>query len=249
MAKECAFCPSTAALTGEHLWSDWINGVLPRSGYVFKKVDAKTKKESTWEGKELNVKARVVCNTCNSGWMSDVEGREAKPALSPLISDTSSRVLPIGVLVSIGIFLFMKAVIADHLGTGGDPFFTIEERHRFRETLCIPPGLSMWIGALEDGFRGTFKTLHVIPVAATENDFGLYVFTFVVGHLVLQLVGAKWATRNPRIILPPKQRDSDSDYVTWFWPIVGSVRWPPPKYIPVGFLDNLTDRWKTYNVV
>jgi len=204
--SKCAFCPSTAALTGEHLWSDWINGVLPPASYTFKKLDATTKKESTWGGKELNLKAKVVCETCNSGWMSDIENGEAKPALSPLIRDTSPRVLPIRTLISIGIFLFKTSVVADHVGTGGDPFFTIEERHGFRETLRVPPGLSMWIGALEESFRGTFKTLHVIPIAATENDFGLYVFTYVVGHLVLQLVGAKWAKLNPRMILPPKQR-------------------------------------------
>jgi hypothetical protein len=247
MPKECTFCPSTATQTGEHLWSDWINGILPKSTYTFKRVETRTQKESTWSGEELNLKARVVCGKCNHGWMSDIEKNEGKPALSPLIRDTSPKVLPIRILISIGIFLFKTAVIADHASTGNSPFFTIEERYRFRKTLCIPPGLSMWIGALEDSFRGTFKALHVVPVAATENDFGLYVFTYVVGHLVLQLVGAKWATHNPRVILPPKHRDSDSDYVIWFWPIAGSIRWPPPKYVPMRLLDNVTDRWKTYN--
>jgi hypothetical protein len=247
MGKVCVFCPSTTALTGEHLWSDWINGVLPKSIYTFKKVDIGTKKEKVWGDTKLNLRSKTVCGDCNSGWMSDVENNEAKPVLSRLIRDTSPRVLPIRLLISIGIFLLMKAVIGDHVGTGGGPFFTVEERYRFRETLCVPPGLSMWIGALEDSSRGTFKTLHVVPVSSTENDFGLYVFTFVVGHLVLQLVGAKWATHNSRAIPPLKQRDGDSEYMTWFWPIAGSVQWPPPKYVPVNLLDNLTDRWKNSN--
>jgi len=244
---QCIFCASVAS-SREHLWSDWINGILPKSTYTFKKVDAVTKRERVWEDDELNVKSKLTCIGCNTGWMSRVENDDAKPSLGPLIRGTSARVIPIRLLISIGIFLFMKSVVADHVGTGGDPFFTIEERYSFRNELSIPSGLSMWIGALEDSSRGTFKTLHVVPRAATENDFGLYIFTFVVGHLVLQLVGAKWATHNLRTILPPKQRESDSDYMTWFWPITSSVRWPPPKYIPVSLLDNLTNRWKTYSI-
>lgn len=247
--SECAFCPSTSASTGEHLWSDWINCVLPKSTYAFRKVDGRTKKESTWGGKELNLKARVVCERCNSGWMSDLDNEEAKPALSPLIRDTTPRIIPIRTLISVGIFLFKTAVVADHVGTGDAPYFTAEERYRFRETLCPPPQLSMWIGALEDSSRGAFRTLHVLPTATTENDFGLYVFTYVVGHLVLQLVGAKWATQKRRAILPPKQQDGDSEYMTWFWPIAGSISWPPPKYAPIPLLDNLTNRWKTYNII
>ncbi len=250
MPKECAFCPSTATLTGEHLWSDWINNVLPKSTYSFRRMDTTSKKVSTWKAETLNLKARVVCGPCNRGWMSDIDAREAKPSLSPLISDTSPRVLPIRVLISIAVFLLKTAVVADHMGTGGSPFFTIDERYTFRERQRIPVGVSMWIGALEDSFRGTFKTAHVLPLSSGVNDFGLYVFTYIVGHLVLKLVGAKWATYNPsRSFLPPIQLDSDATFMTQFWRIGGSVKWPPPKYVPVCFLDNLTERWRMYNVV
>jgi hypothetical protein len=246
--SECAFCPSTAALTGEHLWSDWINAVLPKSSYTFV-LKRQGQGEKTFQKDELDLKARVVCGDCNHGWMSRIENDEAKPSLSPLIRDTSMRQVSIGTLISIAIFLFKTAVIADHMGTGGTPYFTLEERYRFRETLSIPFGLSMWIGALDHSYRGTFRTLHAVPIAVTENDFGVYVFTYIVGHVVLQLVGAKWASRNPRVILPPKQRDTDSDYMTWFWPIAGSVQWPPRLYVPVRFLNDLTDRWKNSNAL
>jgi hypothetical protein len=250
MPKECAFCPSRATLTGEHLWSDWINGVLPKSSYSFTRKDTPSGKSSTWKGENLNLKARVVCGPCNHGWMSDIESNEAKPSLSPLIRDTSPEILPARVLISIAIFLLKTAVVADHMRTGGTPFFTAAERYTFRETQCIPLGVSMWIGALEDSFRGTFRTAHVVPVAASENDFGLYVFTFVVGHLALQLVGAKWATHNPnRNFLPPIQMESDASFFAQFWPLGGAVKWPPQDFIPVRFLNDLTDRWRTYNVV
>jgi hypothetical protein len=30
MEQERAFCPSTAKMSGEHIWSDWMNKVFPR---------------------------------------------------------------------------------------------------------------------------------------------------------------------------------------------------------------------------
>jgi hypothetical protein len=251
MSRQCAFCPATSNFTGEHLWSNWINAVLPPTiRCSFKRVDTQSKKESVFTKEELSLTANVVCEECNSGWMSRVDSQEAKPSLKYLISDASPRVISIRKLISIAIFLFKTAVVADHMGTGGTPYFTVQERYTFRETLSIPAGVSMWIGALEDSARGTFTTAHVNPVAAGETDFGLFVFTYIVGHLVLQIVGAKWATHNPnRSYFPPIQRDEDSRFMSPFWPIGGSIRWPPPQYMPVTLLSDLTNRWRTYNIV
>ena len=35
--EKCAFCPNVANLTGEHIWSDWINKILPNKQYAFLK--------------------------------------------------------------------------------------------------------------------------------------------------------------------------------------------------------------------
>src|SRR5579859_3041768 len=110
MPKECAFCSSTATQTGEHLWSDWMNTILGDRRYIFRRVDTETLKISKWEASELNVKARVVCGVCNSGWMSQVDRDEAKPILRHLIIDSTHRPLPIRQLISLAIFAFKTAV-------------------------------------------------------------------------------------------------------------------------------------------
>jgi hypothetical protein len=184
--------------------------------------------------------------------MSEVENDYAKPTLGPLIRSLSARTLSFNTLVNIGIFLFLKSVVGDHMTKGGDPFFSLSERYTFENSLSIPFGPVMFIGALEDTFKGTFRTAHVVPKSATENDFGLYVFTFAVGHLVLQLVGAKWATLNAKrnLAFPAiSQKPEDAVYMTPYWPPVETVQWPPSQHLPVGLLNQVTDRWRTYNII
>ena len=146
--EECAFCPSQATATGEHLWSDWINGILSDRIYQFKKVDAKKLTVKNWEASELNLKSRVVCGQCNSGWMSQLDGSEAKPILRHLIVDLGPRQLPIRWLISLALFGFKTAVISDHVSIRNAPFFSREQRHNFARTLQIPGGVYMWFGAL-----------------------------------------------------------------------------------------------------
>lgn len=82
----CAFCPATANITGEHLWSDWASRVLgPRKYNLHREMpDGRVLR---WATKGLNEKAPVVCGDCNNGWMSDIEGE-----LKPLSQTWSVRV-------------------------------------------------------------------------------------------------------------------------------------------------------------
>lgn len=177
--------------------------------------------------------------------MSDID-EESKIILRHLITDLTPKKLPIRVLISIAVFAAKTSIVADHLGISSDlePFFTRGERYRFREAQTIPPGLFMWFGALERDRKGVFKTRHVMPASRTENHFGLYVFTYAVGHFVLQVVGVKWATYNPEKPLPiVDQNPAYADYMIPFWPITGNLLWPPPKYLSENSVDVLANRW------
>jgi hypothetical protein len=245
----CAFCPSTATQTGEHLWSDWINAILPARTFTFSKREKGNVK--SWQASELNLKARVVCGPCNHGWMSDIDNNEAKPILRHLIVDLGPRRISIYRLISIALFAFKTAVVADHMGTGGTPIFTEAERYAFRETLKLPSGLFMWIGALGSYNRGTFKSRHLVPEARGENDLGLYVFTYAAGHFVVQLAVARWSTHNPKRPLSPIMEQSaewDSRMTPFFPPITGRIVWPPPEFLTYQTLDELTERWTTFTL-
>src|SRR5450631_2325848 len=85
MPRPCAFCPSTANISGEHVWSNWMNELFPLGKVQFQRVTLDGTVLSEWQAPELNLKANVVCKPCNETWMSDIESHCAKPAMADLI--------------------------------------------------------------------------------------------------------------------------------------------------------------------
>lgn len=114
MGKECAFCPSTATLTGEHVWSNCINSVLSSPKFTYEQRDKHNVEIKSWQSSKLNLKARVVCAECNRTWMSEIDNNEAKPIQRHLLTDLRPRRIPIPRLISIAIFAFKTAVIGDY---------------------------------------------------------------------------------------------------------------------------------------
>src|SRR4051812_3925000 len=108
---ECAFCPNTPeSLTGEHVWSDWINRILRAKGceitYRTGRGDYRKQKRKT-----LDRKIPVVCADCNNKWMSRLENEHAKPALSDLILQDKPIFLSPESLRSIALFAFKSMVV------------------------------------------------------------------------------------------------------------------------------------------
>jgi hypothetical protein len=88
--KFCIFCNGTG-LTKEHTWADWLRNYLPKgedSHSFFSGIVHPTHMESSVkkrQGSARSRKLRIVCKSCNGGWMSDLQ-QKAKPILIPLIN-------------------------------------------------------------------------------------------------------------------------------------------------------------------
>src|SRR5437870_1568909 len=157
--RECAFCVRQAAkLTGEHVWSAWIVELLKplTSGYRFTRWD-ETGAYKKWHSPKMDQKTNVVCKDCNEGWMSDIE-TEAKQTLSWIIRDGARVSLLTRGIVTLAVFAFKCAVVANYMALNESPFFTPHTRHRFRESLIIPAGVHMWLAAFQGKhlFAGRF---------------------------------------------------------------------------------------------
>ncbi|MGH2922380.1 MAG: hypothetical protein ACRDKU_09965, partial [Gaiellaceae bacterium] len=48
----------------------------------------------TWTAGKLDMKVRRVCESCNNGWMSELE-KAAQPVLLPLIEGKSKKLVPV----------------------------------------------------------------------------------------------------------------------------------------------------------
>lgn len=239
MAKECAFCPETAKLSAEHLWSQWMNDLFPGEKR-FTRKNEKGEIVGAWKSDTLDWKAKVVCETCNNTWMSDIEST-AKAAMSDLIRGESGMVISQSSADSIACFAFKTAVIFDHIQRNREPFFTRSVRHRFRASLAIPTTVRMFMAGFLPAGKGHVHTCY------HEGDFSvghiaLYVCTYAVGHFVFQVVaqrqqGLTKFTLQPRIF---------ESLGVEFWPwIPGGVVWPAHVLRTVDDFYSFSTRWRT----
>jgi len=237
--NRCAFCPSTASLTGEHIWSDWLNQFLPSK----KRFSIKNDKRETiheWTDSKLDWKIKVVCEKCNSTWMSEIEDRHAKPAMLDLILDKSGTRINESRARSIAIFAFKTTVVLDHIRAGHNRFFDQWERYEFRRSLTIPRNVSMWLMRYGPSGRGEVNTAYHDGPLGPKRRFHLYVCTYSVQSLTLQVVAYKgegcWKFKPERqfFALP-------------FWPALAAKWvWPPPISLnSVSEFNALADRWQT----
>ena len=225
--RPCAFCPATANITGDHLWSDWTNDLLGPRTYQFtmKKRDGEVRR---FEKDEINLKANVVCGDCNHGWMSQIENR-TKTVTAGMIKDGAQVSLDDAAVLTIAQFGFLKSVIADHMHER-EPFYSTDQRYSFRDWLSVPEGVRVWL-ARTASYRGLFKSTNIEVPPGTPNRFELNTLTYGIGHFVIQVVGSRWKKKALRRHANPPQI---SQHVGWarfavsIWPDHASpVVWPP----------------------
>lgn len=86
---QCIFCGSTAKLTREHVFPQWLREVFPDLGeadYLRRLVTFSRDESHQRPGRTFDVVVRDVCEECNNGWMSALE-EQARPILTPMLRD------------------------------------------------------------------------------------------------------------------------------------------------------------------
>jgi hypothetical protein len=224
--KECGFCFLPAKMSGEHIYSDWMNRLLPgrwnhtrtfASGLV-----------SNHQTVELNWTANVVCEECNKGWMSKIEDEHAKPILSPLIIGKINIPLSQSAAHSIALFSFKTAAVLDLIPKKEkrkEPFFSRRLRRSFRETLTIPPFVWMWMCPYIPGsYRADVFVNYYDGVLPSAGAIQLYVCTYAIGNFAFQVLAVK-SFREQGFRPDPR---FDNLAVTFYPRIEPGFVWPRP---------------------
>lgn len=247
----CAFCQQEAGLTGEHVWSDWINKLLGPCQYEFVKDNSEQGVVGRWTAPSLNVKAKVVCGNCNNRWMSEIENT-AKPVLSQLISGGKAFTLTESDIALLSVFSFKVSAVADYMNVEQRlPFYSPSIRKRFSTSLDIPNGVHMWVGRLQSSsIYGLFQTVYYHPRTGTMRGFEFYVLTYILGGMILQVGSIKRVHPMKRPTLPRFAQDPSMDKVTpQFWPsAIGSISWPLVRYLDRESIDEFANRWKSFGI-
>ncbi len=241
--KECAFCSETANLSLEHLWSDWMNDLFPGKKR-FTRKNEKGEIISDYIAPSLNWKARVVCEKCNNTWMSQIEQHHAKPAMADLITGAVEVDFSSSRARSLAIFGFKTAVVFDHVSRKRQPFFDRAARHQFAKSLIIPRNVAMWMaGFLPIGKGEVHSCYH--DGEFNNRRLEMYVCTYAVGHLTLQIIAAK--DGNWTIAPTP-----GFEYLAIpFWPTLPKrIIWPAASVLrTVADFDAFSRRWEVVEII
>jgi hypothetical protein len=236
----CVFCGSTGGtvkITGEHLYSDWINSVLPASvvgpGITVERTNNISGEFRTWPVRELAVeKVRCVCEPCNTGWMSNLDD-QVHPVLKPMILGNSAVLSPQD-QVTVATWAAMKAAVFE-FAWDHPPVYSQADRDIVRTQLRPPATVRVALAAVES--KG--YPLRAISRGLSGGGRLAQCLTLQIGCLVIQILGGPLAGEHRfHEIGGIRPR-----YVTIYPPTLPSQRWPPAEVHDDASLLASTDPW------
>lgn len=156
MVAPCIFCSAHAKKSKEHIWPDWMAEYFARADgqshnrntYTSRWHEQLCQKEMQRPGHLSTVKLRVVCESCNNGWMSRLES-ETKRLLKPMMEEeeielngTQQRTLALWAAV--------KAIVGEY----AEPDIAVtpkKDRRRIKEDGAIPEYYAVYLGYCASG--------------------------------------------------------------------------------------------------
>jgi hypothetical protein len=178
--------------------------------------------------------------------MSELENTSA-PIIKKMILKDEKITLSSRDIFKVAAVTFKNSVIADHVQNYRPPYFTFKERRLFAETLEIPFGVQLWLGS-KANLDGLYKSYYTCTPTGTPNGFEALVFTYGIGHFLIQCTSARPTRKIRRRYAAPRPFTQDwiwnSDIVP-FWPCdVSSIVWPYGSHFGDLLVDKFVHRWE-----
>ena len=222
--RQCLFCPADADSL-EDAWPRWITDQFKGTGPSEVRAERGGTKLKSWSVLQPELTIRCVCQACNIGWMSQLEG-DVKPFLQPLLTGESCAVDAIGQTV-IALWAVKTAMVLEALDPIEKRTYVQQQRERLRLRETIPWRTSIWLAASADPawFMST-KNRHM---GAAEGAAGVSI-TMAFAHVALQVLTIRVPeTVGPITHVTTDVRRGPLDQLTvQVWPPRATVNWPPP---------------------
>jgi hypothetical protein len=236
-AGKCIFCGG-GGLTKEHVWSAWLHHLLPSAPYHFRAGRQKPIRQ----GSAKTIKLRVVCRSCNNGWMSRLD-ENVKPILTPLVCgqalviDSQSQAI-------LAAWVAMKVMIIEF----DEPSVVLSSqvhRTKLMNSLEVPDGWQIWLGHCQGlpwkqrlvrnsaSWAFTDDAMDGAPIPNTKS------FSLGIGELFVQVL---ITAINGLYFTPPPDA---ARFLRPVWPHDADTRWPPGatlKTVDCDILAEMMDR-------
>lgn len=241
----CIFCERPAT-TGEHFWPKWMRPLLRGHSFTHSietSLDAAQRgspfaenSRRTRQGSPEHTKFKVVCSTCNNGWMNNLE-RANRSLLTPMVKGEKTT-LNVIARRSVAEWIYLKILILSHAPTpASNPtphaIYTRREAFAFKVWRQIPSDFRVWLahGDLDQwqvGVRLNSGRLHS-AMLPPHQDFtarlqrNVQMVIWGAGHVVIQTFGKT----NPDLSFAPPSLLGG----IVLWPIesqsTADITWPP----------------------
>jgi hypothetical protein len=234
IAKKCIFC-GAGNLSKEHFWPVWASAFLPKypnnqraeqtiSAGLNHRFDARSDVKHR-PGHTWNKTIRVVCISCNNGWMSEIESL-AQPILTPLILG-QNFVINSNNATIIARWITLKVMVGEQ-NQPENCVITADQRTKFFSSFEIPDNLVIWIARCGvDGWESAYwrhaATVSLLPFMPKNRSKNMHSVAFGIGDLFIYVVHANVTG----ISLDDVFRIEGSAFK--LYPFIKPILWPPNK--------------------
>ena len=242
----CIFCgrePPFVKISKEHVFGDWLRELFPRDAktthtlgtidlpYFGSALRAPITRSVVGQGHAGSKKVKVVCEECNSTWLSNLVEDAAKPVLKQLIAGYPGA-LTEEKQKTVALWAAKTIMTAEHINRA-HAVVTQEDRTWLKTTLTPPAGWFIRIAPF-DGARwanlGIYQNAAKLDAKKTGTNtvephyLGL---TFIgVGHLFVLAFYSSWSR------LQSILAGMSVPHVALIWPPSGrAVGWPFSPYV------------------
>lgn len=212
----------------EHAWPLWLLesiGGFDSQSATEAQFAAKGE-EVSWIGPEVTV--GCVCQTCNNGWMSNLEV-EAKPVLASSINDLALSLSPAD-QTTLSRWSMKTAMVFETIS--GKNCYSPDEQQELRSSGALPVETFVWLGryAQSNILCSEGRHLHENTSNKPTPFREGYVTTLLIRRLVIQVLILRRKPEFQEILakLHIKAGPWDKNLIQ-IWPIGNrNLRWPPP---------------------
>jgi hypothetical protein len=197
----------------------------------------------------LHLPMRDVCESCSSGWMSQLDQSVAPMLEGPMLKNTLTN-WAIAEQRTLSIWTIKTAMVLELAAPGeAGNFFTDTERWLFMD-MQDPPfnDMRVWAAARQDGppvhYHGS--RIKLLRPASGRQIGEIFVATISFGRVVVQMAARRLF--EPRLSIDDVPFPSESS--EWqgatvpLWPASESSRqWPPRLTLDAAALETFGDRW------
>lgn len=202
--NKCIFCKDSG-MSKEHFWPEWISSYIQnnRTGNHISEIhSSEGKKDRVLDrqikrpGNVITKKLRVVCKSCNNGWMSQLEER-VKPILVAILENKSITIKKDDLLF-LSKWVAMKVIVAEQ-SEDGTQVTPDSDRDEFFQSGKIPDYFRVYIGLQEtehtSGYLRHSLTFSITKDGPTPSLDGLQrntqTVSFIIGPLFIFVVAAR----------------------------------------------------------